>query len=213
MAEHRERLQRARNRRQSLRLASTATRRAVSELNPAQRLSLAKSGFTTRPLLVTSPPPSSGRAFGALALGLGTMKRQTAFARTSTGGLSNRRGLLRTARHEVAHQTIDIVDRARSGGSRTLSTSTHHAAIRAAGAESGGQALREVPKLAQESPSRRIQRMQKRLQNQAPRRTGGQGFQPPQLQKVAETGTATQRSRSREQMRRLGRRLRGRIDF
>jgi hypothetical protein len=48
---------------------------------------------------------------------------------------------------------------------------------------------------------------------QAVRRVGGQGFQTPQLVKVATTGTSTQQSRAREQMRRLGRRLRGRVDF
>lgn len=44
-------------------------------------------------------------------------------------------------------------------------------------------------------------------------RLARQGFATPQLKKVAKTGTPTQQRQAREKMRRLGRRLRGRVDF
>jgi hypothetical protein len=53
--------------------------------------------------------------------------------------------------------------------------------------------------------ARRKVRERKRLERQ--------GFQTPQLVKVAATGAQAQQRQAREKMRRLGRRLRGRVDF
>ena len=184
MSEHRERLSRMRNRRQSVRLAQAATQKAVSELSPSQR---AQSGTSPRPILRQT------KDFVALST-----RPNITFATTPKGRLgSGLRGVQGTARHEVAHHL-----------------GAGHTAFRAATGGMGGLSARQVQtslRLQGQSLERRVQRTTV-LQSRG-RRSNVPGFQTPHLAKVAKTGTSAQQGRSREQMRRLGRRLRGRIDF
>lgn len=184
MAEHRGRLQRARNRRQAVRLAQRATVRAVAETTPSQQTQLTQIGFTSRPRVSTSLPPTAA----AIAT------NPLTFAVNEQGRLkSTLRGIRGTARHEVAHLL-----------------GAGHQAIRATRASGSALGLRQAPAAQRAGQGRRLA-MSASLRVRGTSRR--QGFQTVQLTKVATTGTPSQQSRSREQMRRLGRRLRGRIDF
>lgn len=191
MAEHRERIQRARNRRQSVRVAARAISQSVSETTPSQQKQLKQGGFKPRPRLSTSDP-APARATNPITFGVGKQGR----IRTTN--------IVGAARHEVAHHL-----------------GAGHLAIRATGASETAVGLRQAPSAQRISPGRQLamisQRRERRSRVRIPTTTrpssSTQGFQTPQLQKVETTGTSSQQSRSREQMRRLGRRLRGRIDF
>ena len=185
MPESRERLQRRRNRRQAVRVASRATARAVAETTPSQQTQLRQSGFTTRPVLSASLSPSfTAISTNPITFGLTAQGR----LRTGTGI-----GIRTTARHEVAHLL-----------------GAGHQAIRATNAGRSALGLRQAPSAQRAGQGRRLAMV---ARSRARVNAHPQGFQTTQLSEVARTGTSTQQGRSRELMRRLGRRLRGRIDF
>lgn len=183
MADGRER---QRHRRQAVRAAQKATRQALAEL-PAHL----RTGTVTRPTLRQT------REYVALS----TFPSIT-FATTQEGRLVAPRRVRGVARHEVAHHL-----------------GAGHPAYRAVTGGLPGLTRQEVPqvvRMQREPVERRVQRAGQAAARG--RRTRGQvsstqGFQTPQLREVAATGTPTQQSQAREKMRRLGRRLRGRVDF
>jgi hypothetical protein len=178
-------------RRQSVRMAQKATRKALSELPARQR-----PGTVTRPTLKQTP--------GYIAL---STHPSITFATTKEGRLVLPSEIRGTARHEVAHHL-----------------GAGHPALRTTGAMLGGLTrlqVQQAVRVQKEPVERRVQRALRketrwRMETRGP--GGGPsgpepGFQTPHLKKVAQTGRPAQQRQAREKMRRLGRRLKGRIDF
>jgi hypothetical protein len=194
MPEDRASRQRMRNRRQSVRQAQAATRTALSELPPSQR---SRIGTATRPILRQTQEFLAISTSPSITFATGPSGRLTGSTRTIRG----------TARHEVAHHL-----------------GAGHTAIRAATGGLGGLSRQQTQRAVRAQALPPAQRLQRAVKTTAARRSRRppfpfgprpefRGFQTQQLVKVATTGTSTQQSRAREQMRRLGRRLRGRVDF
>ncbi len=186
------------NRRQSVRLATKATRQAIAELPP--HLKSRAAGVGSRPILKETTK------FGALA----TFPNIT-FG-VNRGRLINRGEVLGTARHEVAHLL---------GASPSVASG--HVAFKAVKSETPSemtaQGVVSAVRAQQEPFGRRIQRAATQVTRRsrssvASPRTAAPSFDTPHLRKVQQTGTPSQQSRSRELGRRLGRRMRSRgVDF
>ena len=180
----------------------------VAALPAADQATLRASGFATRPQVVR-PNTTLSRHFGVTpetASGFAIRGRE-GFRTTRTGFISSRPGLSglnrllgaqgkELARHEVAHQTLVP---------RGLTVPQEHRIIAAGSPPPPPRPLRRSQaSSAFRGPTTSFP---------SPRPIQTQGFQTPHLTQAARTGTSAQQGQAREQMRRLGRRLRGRIDF
>jgi hypothetical protein len=179
------------------RAARAGVEQAISELPPATRASL-PSSISVR--IGKSRKPSKALAFAG-----GFQKPTITFLATGAGRPKSKLPDVGVARHELAHIG--------GAGHVALGAATRQPG-KSATPRSGFQTAAAIE--LQKRPGVRTQRVLRTRAPSAPKvsqTSSTQGFQTPQLMKVAQTGTASQRSRARQQMRKLGRRLRGRIDF
>ena len=166
---------RGRNLTTAVRQAQKATRAALGELNPAQRMGLGigkSKGVRTQPIL------RSNAGFA----GLSTRPRIT-FGVGPSGKVFT--GVRQIARHEVAHLL-----------------GAGHAAIAGTKAGRSATGLRQAPRLQQMSVGTRFARANQRRVSATSSLT--MGFSTPRLRKVVSTGSAAQRTRAKSQMRKLG---------
>jgi uncharacterized RmlC-like cupin family protein len=178
-------------RRQSARLATAATRKALSELTPPSRERARQRGLTTaRPVLKTVADVLAQATQPAITWSV------------SPEGKLETPDIRGTARHEVAHFSLPGTKRGRFFG--------QHFAMRAAGAQGellsvpSGVALRQAEAAARLPSGRRIARAVKFRLARTRR---------PQSEVSSTARTPTQQKRARERVGRLRRRLRGRTGF
>lgn len=217
MPEDREQRSRTRQRRQASRRATRAIRSAVAELTPTQRARLQSTGFQAAARVVS--PEQARKQTGVGASAFATTPR---ISFTAQKGRLVAGDVLTTARHEVAH----IIGGTKGGAPGVTDPFALHLTLRAAGSQESAVGLRSTPGIKREPFGRQMtmarQRRSRfpavrRLVRPAPKpltsKVDTRGFQTPHLQTVAETGTAAQQRQARTQMRRLGQRLKGRVDF
>lgn len=206
----------------SFRLGSQALRQALSEATPSQRRQLRKGGFTTRPILVEDPKGTAFADPGRVRAGFAT-----------TRGKLNVPHVLGVARHEVSHllgaghlamraTPKAPVHAGLPGTPRSVKTMTRTAKMPIGRQQHRATVLevRRGRRPSARAPQRGgartpISRVAPGLEGKLAvgRRMAGQGFQTSQLLKTAVGGTESQQRRARMQMIRLGRRLRGKVDF
>ncbi|KKM04833.1 hypothetical protein LCGC14_1760240 [marine sediment metagenome] len=189
--------QHRRNLRQSVRIATSSIRRAVSQASPAQRRQLQKEGFSPRAVIVTEKRHIAVPEAVAWASSPITFR-----ASSATGKLVTTR-VRSVGQHEVAH--ILGAGHPAIAATRTDATST-------------GIGMRQAPLAEKKSASFRLQRRVRRAVSVEARKTDKsiQGFNTPQLTKVIRGGTPAQQKRARMLARKLGRRVKSKkrgIDF
>lgn len=187
------------SRRQAVRLASAGLRQALSEVTASQRTALRGMGFVPRPILTAKDPYGGAAAWASSPV---------TFRTTPEGRLVTVHPRS-TARHEVAH----LVGKAQTG------RYTGHMAMRAVRAESSAVGLRQASMVPPGRVTAMLSRRARRVSKLAPAgssSTGSlvRGFSTRHLRQLAMAGSPEQRRVAREQMRRLGQRMRKRgIDF
>ncbi len=193
-------------RRRSQREARTALRQVFTEPTAAQRAQLRRQKASTIPLLVEGHKTGFAEVGGA-RVGIGT-----------TEGRISSKSLIGLARHEVGH----LLGAGHFAGMATPSTSRTSGDV---GTVQGLRAVARTENIPQGQKFSRAQTIAKREGRIPPRletvgrklrtkmRLETQGFQTPHLLKAATEGPASRRQEARTKMRKLGRRLRGRIDF
>lgn len=196
--------------------ASTAVASAIKETSPAQQRQLSRKGLVSKVKLEKEP------GFAAIA----TAPKIT-FGVTKTGKIPLSDSTLRgVARHEVAHHTLEGITKPRD-------VPQEHLIIGASQLSGSGARLRMAPSIARMDTNKRLTTLVKlsvrppaggvsrqarplkklpNLQSQLGR-IGGSGFQTVHQRKTEATGSSAQRDTVRTQMRKLGRRLKGKVDF
>ena len=176
----------------SARQAQGAIRSSLAELTPPGRAKTRDTGLTsTRARLTSSDPGAAARATSP----------SISFTLTPTGALAlPSRSLKTVARHEVSHFAAGVPQ------------SRQHLTIKAAGAQDSPSGLRRVSGVARLPINTQVTMALKRAPK-AKSGVGTTGFSTPQLRKTATTGSASQSATARTQMRKLGARLKGKVDF
>ena len=182
----------------SARQAQGAIRSSLKELTPQSQERVKSRGLTN----------TSAKLSGSLDRGVAALASvpRITFGVTKQGNLTFEGSTKGIARHEVAHFAAGAP------------SARQHLTFKAAGTQGSAAGLKRTEGVQMLPVKTQIAMAMKRctlvrVSSSSQSRVGGNGFQTNQLKKTAGEGFSSQSDTARTQMRKLGARLKGKVDF